>query len=55
MNAPCCAPVAGSPESSVSALVRLLPVRPNTLRKFGGSAPPLLKKLLSVLATFCWF
>src|SRR3982074_2193958 len=36
LNAPCCAPVAGSPESSVRALVRLLPVSPNALRKFGG-------------------
>ena len=41
--------------ASVSAFVRLLPVRPNTLRKFGGSVPPLLKKVLSVVATFCWF
>jgi len=25
------------------------------LAKFGGSAPPLLKKLLIAPATFCWF
>ena len=49
-----CAPVAASPLSSVSALPRFAPVRPNTLTKPGGSAPPLLKKLLSPLATFCW-
>ena len=54
-NAPCCAPVAASPESSDSALARLPPVRPNTLAKPGGSAPPLLKKSLIALATFCWF
>ena len=29
-------------------------MRPKTGRKSGGSAPPLLKKVLSALATFCW-
>ena len=33
----------------------LAPVRPKTLTKLAGSAPPELKKLLSALATFCWF
>ena len=50
-NAPCCAPVAASPERSVSALARLAPVRLKIGRKFAGSAPPLLKKALSALAT----
>ena len=46
------APVAASPERSVSALARLPPVSPKIFTKAGGSAPPLLKKLLSALATF---
>ena len=37
--------------AGVSALPRLPPVRPKTLTKPGGSAPPLLKKLLSASAT----
>jgi hypothetical protein len=53
-NAPCCAPVAASPERSASALARLAPVRPKMERKLGGSAPPLLKKALSALATLHW-
>jgi len=53
-NAPCCAPVAASPESSVSALARLAPVRLKIGRKFPGSAPPLLKNALSALATLHW-
>ena len=40
--------------AGVSALPRLPPVSPNTLTKLGGSAPPLLKKLLSALATLRW-
>jgi hypothetical protein len=47
----CCAPVAASPESWLSALARLPPVNPNTLTKPGGSAPPVLKKVLSAPAT----
>ena len=53
-NATCWPPVAASPESWLNALPRLLPVRPNTLTKPGGSAPPLLKKLLSAVATLRW-
>jgi len=53
-NAPCCAPVAGSPESSVSALARLAPVRPKIGTNAGGSVPPLLKNALSALATLRW-
>jgi hypothetical protein len=53
-NAPCCAPVAASPESSVSALARLAPVSPKMVTKAPGSAPPLLKKALSALATLHW-
>ncbi len=49
----CCEPVAVSPEVCDSAAERLLPVRPNSATKPGGSAPPLLKKLLSVDATVC--
>ena len=44
-NATFCAPVAASPESWSSAVVRLLPVRLKSDTKAGGSAPPLLKKL----------
>src|SRR5215831_20503012 len=43
-NAPCWAPVAASPESSVSALPRLTPVRPKMFANAPGSVPPLLKK-----------
>ena len=39
----------------VSALARLPPVRSNKAKKFGGSVPPMLKKLLIAPATFCWF
>src|SRR6516164_991639 len=35
-NAPCCAPVAGLPESSVSALARLAPVRPKMVTNDRG-------------------
>ena len=52
-NATCWPPVAASPECCDSALLRSPPVRPNTLTKAAGSVPPLLKKLLSALATFC--
>ena len=44
-NAARSAPVATSPESCVSALVRLLPLKPKSDTNAGGSAPPLLKKL----------
>src|SRR5436190_14903616 len=54
MNAPCCAPVAGSPERRVSAFARLPSVRLNRARKPGGSVPPLLKKLLIAAATLHW-
>ena len=47
------APVATSPSNCVSAFARLPPVKLKTETKFGGSAPPELKKLLSALATFC--
>ena len=50
----CCAPVAASPESCESALPRLAPVNPKIVTKPGGSVPPLLKKLLSELATLSW-
>ena len=53
-NATCWAPVAASPESWESALPRLAPVRPKMVTKSGGSAPPLLKKLLSAVATLRW-
>src|SRR5262249_45505547 len=43
-----------SPERSVSALPRLAPVRPKMVTNAGGSVPPLLKKLLSALATLHW-
>ena len=45
---------AGWPEICDSALLRLAPVRLNRLSKAGGSAPPLLKKLLMATAAFCW-
>jgi hypothetical protein len=54
-NAACWPPVAASPESSVSALPRLTPVRPKMLANAGGSVPPLLKNALSALATLHWF
>src|SRR5215472_14318438 len=53
-NATCCAPVAASPESSVSALPRLTPVSPKRFANVGGSVPPLLKKALIALATLHW-
>ena len=44
---PCCDPVASSPETCV---------RPagESEAKASGMPPVLLKKLVSVLATFCW-
>jgi hypothetical protein len=53
-NAPCCAPVAASPESSVSALPRLTPVSPKRFANAGGSMPPLLKNASIALATLHW-
>src|SRR5215813_6020338 len=53
-NAPCCAPVAASPESSVSALPRLTPVSPKRFANAAGSVPPLLKNALIALATLHW-
>jgi hypothetical protein len=53
-NATCWPPVAASPESWLSALPRLPPVRPKIGRKPGGSVPPLLKKVLSEPVTFLW-
>jgi len=53
-NAPCCAPVAASPESCDSALPRLAPVSRKMVTKAGGSAPPLLKNAFSPLATLHW-
>ena len=53
-NAPCCAPVAASPESSVSALPRLTPVSPKRFANAPGSVPPLLKNALIALATLHW-
>ena len=53
-NATCWPPVAASPESWLSALPRLPPVWANTLTKPGGSVPPLLKKVLSEVATLRW-
>jgi len=49
----CCEPVADSPEACVSALPRPAPLRPNRETNAGGNAPPLLKKVLIALATFC--
>ena len=50
----CCMPVAPSPDNCDSALPSVVPVSPNTVDEPGGSVPPVLKKLLSALATFCW-
>jgi len=50
----CWPPVAVSPDTCVSAVLRGAPVNPNTLTKPGGSVPPLLKNLLSEVAMFCW-
>jgi hypothetical protein len=36
-------------------LVRLLPVRPKSGSKADGSVPPLMTKLLIVVATLIWF
>src|SRR5262249_53214869 len=53
-NATFCAPVAASPESSSSALVRLLPVNPKRDSNAGGSAPPLSKKVSIAWPTLNW-
>src|SRR5262245_21475076 len=53
-NATFYAPVAASPESWSSALVRLLPVRLQRDTNAGGSAPPLLKKLSIARPTLSW-
>jgi hypothetical protein len=47
------APVAASPSSWVSALVRALPVKPKMLTKFAGNTPlPKLNALFKLVATF---
>ena len=53
-NATFCAPVAASPDSWSSALVRLLPVKLKRDKNAGGSAPPLLKKLSIAWPTLSW-
>ena len=51
----CCAPVAASPESCVERIAEIGAGEIEDGTKFAGNAPPLLKKLLSASATFCWF
>src|SRR6516225_7128860 len=49
-----CEPVAASPESCESALVRLLPVNPKRDTNAGDIAPPLLKKPSIAWPTLSW-